>query len=392
MDNRIFWLAIGSFTVGTVGFVFSSLLPLIAADMRVTVPHAAYLILVFSLAYALLGPVLAATFGGLERRTLLVGSLLAFVAGNLIIATSGSLTVLYAGPVLMGAASGLFAATAQATAVAMAGTEHRARAISVVVGGTTFAVALGAPLASLVGTMLGWRGAFFGIAALAAVCALVFLLRIPKGDRGSRLPLSERLVAVRASGIGHSLLITLAYLTGCFVIISYLGPIAINGVGLSQYALPGLLLAFGIGAIAGNAASGFLSDRIGALRVIYLSMGLATVVSLLMAATIGVVPTAIAQPALFVLMALWGAVGWTFPPAQASRIVGFQPEAAHLTLSLNASAMYIGVALGTLIGGKVLEFGDVAELGLIGALGPVIGMAILLLAGRSRVVEAPAQP
>lgn len=384
MDNRIFWLAIGSFTVGTVGFVFSSLLPLIAVDMRVTVPQAAYLILAFALSYALLGPVLAALLGGLERRTLLVGSLLAFVAGNLVIATSGSLPVLFSGPVLMGAASGLFAATAQATAVSMAGAEHRARAISVVVGGTTFAVALGAPLASLVGTMWGWRGTFFAIAALAVVCSLVFLLRMPKGDRGSRLPLNERLAAAGAPGIGHSLLITLTYLTGCFVIISYLGPIALDGVGLSQLALPGLLLAFGIGAIAGNAASGFLSDRIGALRVIYLSMALATLVSLMIAADIGAVPTRIGQPALFVLMALWGAVGWTFPPAQASRIVGFQPEAAHLTLSLNASAMYLGVALGTLLGGKVLEFGSLADLGLVGALGPIAGLAILYLAGRGR--------
>ena len=52
----------------------------------------------------------------------------------------------------MGMSTGLFAATAQATAVSLAGPEHRARAISVVVGGTTFAVALGAPLGSLIAT------------------------------------------------------------------------------------------------------------------------------------------------------------------------------------------------------------------------------------------------
>ena len=68
----------------------------------------------------------------------------------------------------MGMAAGLFAATAQATAVSLAGPDHRARAIAVVVGGTTFAVALGAPVGSLIATLWGWRGTFVAIALLGA--------------------------------------------------------------------------------------------------------------------------------------------------------------------------------------------------------------------------------
>ena len=72
-----------------------------------------------------------------------------------------------------GLAAGLFAATAQATAVALAGPEHRAKAVATVVGGTTFAVALGAPLASLVGHLAGWRSAYLVVAALALICLIV---------------------------------------------------------------------------------------------------------------------------------------------------------------------------------------------------------------------------
>ncbi|RVM71767.1 MFS transporter, partial [Sinorhizobium meliloti] len=48
MDKRIIWLAVGSFTMSTVGFVFSSLLPSIAADTHTTIPHAGHLITLFS--------------------------------------------------------------------------------------------------------------------------------------------------------------------------------------------------------------------------------------------------------------------------------------------------------------------------------------------------------
>ncbi len=147
MDKRIIWLAVGSFTMSTVGFVFSSLLPSIAADTHTTIPHAGHLITLFSLSYAIGAPLLSALAGAADRRRLLVTAMLVFVVGNCIAAMSVSFTTLLLAQIVMGMASGLFAATAQATAVSLAGPEHRALAISIVVGGTTFAVALGAPLA-----------------------------------------------------------------------------------------------------------------------------------------------------------------------------------------------------------------------------------------------------
>lgn len=83
--------------------------------------------------------------------------MLAFIVDNIVAASSTSFGGLLAAQILMGASAGLFAATAQATAVSLAGPEHRALAISVVVGGTTFAVALGAPLGSLIANVWGWR-------------------------------------------------------------------------------------------------------------------------------------------------------------------------------------------------------------------------------------------
>jgi predicted MFS family arabinose efflux permease len=182
MDKRIVWLGVGSFAMSTVGFVFSSLLPAIAADTHVSIPLAGYLITAFSLAYAIGAPVLSALVGESDRRRVLAAAMLLFVAGNLVAATSASFTGLLLAQLVMGSAAGLFAATAQATAVSLAGPEHRALAIAVVVGGTTFAVALGAPAGSLIATIWGWRGTFLAAALLGVACAAPGL-RLPSGWR-----------------------------------------------------------------------------------------------------------------------------------------------------------------------------------------------------------------
>lgn len=385
MDKRLIWLGVGAFAMSTVGFVFSSLLPAIAADAHISIPHAGYLITAFSLAYAIFTPVLSAFAGALDRRYVLVAAMLVFVGGNVIAALSNSFFALLAAQILMGMAAGLFAATAQATAVALAGPDHRARAIAVVVGGTTFAVALGAPVGALIATIWGWRGTFLAIALLGIACAAILWMRLPRDERGTRLTLSERLAVVSQPGIMPSLMVTFLYIVGGFVVISYLAPLAIDGAGLTRAALPGMLLVYGVGAVIGNLSSGYLADRIGATRVVTFSILGSTTICIAMALMLKTMPDEIAGPALFALMLPWGILGWTFPPAQASRLVSYAPAQAHLTLGLNASALYFGIAFGTLIGGRVLEFATAADLGLVGAIFPIMGLAVLVASRRTPV-------
>lgn len=383
MDKRLIWLAVGSFAMSTVGFVFSSLLPAIAGDAHVSIPFAGYLIMAFSLAYAIGAPVLSALAGEIDRRRVLAATMLVFVAGNIIAAMSSSFAGLLIAQIVMGMSAGLYAATAQATAVSLAGPEHRARAIAVVVGGTTFAVALGAPVGSLIATMWGWRGTFVAIALLGISCAAILWVRLPRDSRGIKLTLSERFTAIARPGILPSLLVTLLYLAGGFTVISYIAPLALEGAGLPEIALPGMLLAFGVGAVIGNLSSGYLTDRIGATRMVVISLLMSSGFCIAIALTLKLLPHHVAGPVLIALMVPWGIIGWAFPPAQASRIVGFGPEIAHLTLSLNASALYFGIAFGTVIGGRVLEFARPSDLGLVAAAFPLVALAVLGASNRS---------
>ncbi|CAN7647254.1 MFS transporter [Mesorhizobium caraganae] len=392
MDKRLFWLALGSFTISTEGFVISSLLPDIAGDAGISIPLAGTLITAFALAYAIGTPILATLTGEWDRRRVILWTLAFFVIGNLVAALSSSFELLLIARIIMALSSGLFAATAQGTAVALVDDHHRARAIAVVVGGTTVAVALGAPLGALVAAFAGWRGTFFAIAGLGALVGAILWYRLPRGIIGTRLPLRARLSAAVRPGVMPILLTTTLALIGAFTVFAYVAPLAIESGGLSPIALPGMLLAFGVGAVIGNIAGGQAADRFGATRTVGWSLALSAAMLVMLSVVPTVLPQHIAGPVLMAMMVPWGIVGWAFPPAQASRIIKLAPDAAPIVLSLNASALYLGVALGAVVGGAVLRYGVPADLGLVAAVFPVIGLGVVL-AGRwaARPVAMPAE-
>ena len=87
-------------------------------------------------------------------------------------------------------------------------------------------------------------------------------------------------------------------------------------------------------------------------------------------------PPDVAVPAIIALIAVWGFFGWGGYPPHMARLVQFAPDQAAITLSLNASALYLGSASGAALGALVLSVGRPADLGWVGAL---CGMAALCL-------------
>ncbi|GAB4363523.1 MAG: MFS transporter [Oricola sp.] len=379
MDRRLVWLAIGAFATSTVAFVFAGLLPLIAASVGITESHAGLLLTAFSLSYAIGTPILSTITGGIDRRSVIVAALVLFVAANLFAASAGSFPALMAAQVVMGAFTGLFAATAQSTAIALAAPEDRARAVSTVLVGTTLAVAFGAPLGALIGSLVGWRFTFLFIGAAAALCLVILRVRLPGDIEGVRLSLGERILVVAQPGVAPALAVTFLYMAASFSLIAYLGPLAVQGAGLPERAVSLLLLVYGIGAAAGNSVSGRLADRFRPARVVAAAIAGGVAIALAIGLVTGLAPDRVAGPLLVVLMFSWGIVGWTFPPAQASRLVALAPGLAHLTMPLNISAIYFGFAFGSLVGGRVLAVAAAPWLGLAAAVILVATMAVLVL-------------
>src|ERR1700736_362800 len=165
----LYWMALGSFAIGTEGFMIAPLLPSLAENLSVGLVAAGQLVTVFTLSYAFSSPILTALTGGISRRNLLIVSMAGFAAANVVAAVATSYWMLMAARILLALAAGLYGPNANALAGAVVAPEKRGTALSIITGGTSIAVALGVPISALIGHGFGWRLTFVVVGTLSGL-------------------------------------------------------------------------------------------------------------------------------------------------------------------------------------------------------------------------------
>ncbi|BDU02866.1 MFS transporter [Nocardia sputorum] len=331
--------------LGTDGFVLSGLLPLIAADLHVSVATAGQLTTMFAWTYALASPVIAAATGSWDRRWVLGGGAALFVIGMIGQAAGESFAIMAAARVVAAIGAAAFQANAFAVAGVVADDAHRGRALSIVTAGITLSSVAGVPIGIFAERWVGWRGVLWGIALGGAVAAVLVLL-LPRVTLPST-SLRDRIGVLTRPPVLRVLIVTTTQITAVYTTVVYL-PVVVSA-SVPQTMLAWLLLAMGIGQVIGNAQAGRAVDRYGPRRT--LIVGLAGALAGL--ALLGVaVPAAWA---VFVVLAVTGLFGSAILVPQQHRLFGIAHDAPTVALGLNGSAIYLGAGLGSIIGATVLE-------------------------------------
>jgi predicted MFS family arabinose efflux permease len=374
-------LALGTFAVGTESFMIAAILPAIASSVRVGVPAAGQLVTAFTLVYALSSPILTALTASHSRRILLLGSLGAFLTANLFAAAAPSYWALMGARVLLAIAAGLFVPSANALAGTIVHPSRRGRALAIVNGGVTVAVALGVPAGAFFGAHFGWRSTFLGVAVLSLIAWLVLAIRLPRGEGASHAAsLLARLAIVRLPGALPVLLTTAIWATGAYTVYTYVALFLSVSAGLSTEHAGMMVTLVGVAAAMGVALGGLANDRYGTrtvqaitLPLMAFAFGGLTILSLTF------VPTPLFALAPFLI--LWGFSAWGFFPAQQHRVIAVVGDGrASVGMSLNASFMYAGFASGAALGSIVIAAFSVQW---IGAAGSICVMAAAVLSRRT---------
>jgi MFS transporter, DHA1 family, inner membrane transport protein len=373
----ILLLGAGAFAVGTDAYIVAGLLPDMAQGLRVSQPAAGQTVAVFSFSYALLAPVLATATARLPRHRLLLAGLGVLVVANLVVAAASSLAVALVARAAAGAGAALYTPTAITVSAALVAESRRGRALVVVPGGLTIATVLGVPAGALVGQQAGWRAALMAVSALAAVALLGVLVAVPAVPAEPAVSLRDRLAVLRRGDVLAALAVTVLGIGGSYMVYTYASSVLQQGAGLPLAAVSGMLLLYGLGATAGNLLGGFGVDRFGARRM----LGAAFVLQMLaLAGTWGVrMVDGGALLAAAIAVVVWGAGTWMQTAPQQYRLIALAPQASRVVISLNASAIYVGIGLGGLIGGLVLSGLPAGFLPLAGAAVAAAALGVLLL-------------
>ncbi|MEV3986348.1 MFS transporter [Nonomuraea sp. NPDC049758] len=381
--RRLLPLALATFAVGTDSYVIAGLLPAIAADLRVSTPAAGQLVTVFALVMALSAPIMGALTGGLDRRTALLIALGVFVAGNAVTALGTGYEVVMIARVVTAVGAGMINSAASSTAGAIAPAERRGRALAFVLGGLTAATALGLPLGTLIGRA-DWHVTLWAVAGVGLVAALGIAAGLPE----MRLPaasLGERLRPLKEGRVVALLAVTTLVFLGAYTLYTYIGPALREATGGSEPLFAAVLLAWGVGVLAGNLVAGRLVDRYDPAHVLTGPLVVAVVALALTPVATGTFVSTLAWAAV------WGvALGVVVVPQQ-HRLIALGPAAAPVLLGLNSSALYIGMALGGGLGGLAQEWFAVvpAALGLPAAGVTAVALVCHLTTARRRTPAAP---
>jgi predicted MFS family arabinose efflux permease len=377
VDFRLILLAFGAFAGTTESTLVPGLLPAIGSTMGVSVAQAGYIVVAYSIAYAIAAPVLSSVFGSADRRRTLVVAELILGCSALLIAIAPAFPLMVAARAVLGCGAVLFTSLAHSTAYALATPERRGRSVGVVMTGGTLAVAVGAPLFALVGVYLGWRVSYGLVAVLAVGSGILMWFKLPSGIVGETRTLNERLAVLGNRGVPMVLTVSLLFGVGAFLPNVYLAAISTDAMGMDVGAVPLVLLALGLGAVGGSIVAGQLIDRLGAYRTLLL-FAVTTTAMLLLIPLLPKLPTPLVAPLWLIVLGVLGMVGWALFGALLNILANLAPREVPLVISLNLTAGSLGGAVAAFLGGIAIEQYGAASIGLVGAAFTLAALGIVM--------------
>ena len=340
------------FVVGTDLFVVSPLLPLIASDYNLSPTVAGFAVTAFAVTYMICAPPLGRIADRMGRRMMLSCCLVGFAAANLLTAIAPSFMLLLAARIIAGATAAGVSPSVYALVGESAPPARRATWMATAVSGLLCSLSFGAPLGALIGASFGWNKVFDLLAELSLVLVLanrqiwpIDTVRAPSADPADQQPAPGMVV--------QRLLPTVIWATALYGIYTYLGE-WLTRLGFSTEEIAQVILCYGIGALVGTLGGGRVADRIGSKAATGASLiGLSAVFMLL---------PLVMKPGVLVGLSfgLASAVAQVFFPAQQAGLVGDFPTRRATVLAWNNSSLFLGIALGSLVGGQVVAHGSFA--------------------------------
>ncbi|MER5225734.1 Cmx/CmrA family chloramphenicol efflux MFS transporter [Streptomyces flaveus] len=351
MPLAVYILGLSVFALGTSEFMLSGLLPAIADDMSVSIPRAGLLISAFAIGMVVGAPLLAVATIRLPRRTTLISLITVFGLGQIAGALAPNYAVLFASRVISALACAGFWAVGAAVAVAMVPANARARALAVMIGGLSIANVLGVPAGAFLGDHLGWRSAFWAVAAASGIALVGVVTLIPAIPLPAEKPRLKRELRIYRD---HQTWLTISIVAlaagGVFCTFSYLAPLLTDVAGLAEGWVPTVLALFGIGALVGTTIGGRIADA--HLFGVLLSGIAASTVLLIALALLG--QYALAAVALSFLL---GVSAFYTAPALNARMFNVAGAAPTLAGATTTAAFNLGNTGGPWLGGAVIDAG-----------------------------------
>lgn len=353
-------LAVAAFVIVTTEFLMVGLLPALARDLSISVTTAGQLVTLFAVVVMLAGPPLTARLSHVERKRMFLAVLLLFTVSNAVAAMATQFWVLAVARIVPALALPVFWGTASETAAKLAGPARAGRAVATVYLGISAAMLFGIPLGTVVGDTLGWRGAFWALALMSALVAVLLQVCMPKTAATGRVGLRQQARILRDPAFVANVLLSVTVFTAMFAGYTYLAELLEKVAGVPPAHVGWWLMGFGAVGLVGNWLGGKWVDS----KPLATTAAFCLVLAAGMAATVALAAHTVG---LAIALGVWGIANTALYPVCQIRVMKAAPQAQALAGTLNVSAANGGIALGALLGGASIDAWGVQSVAVVGA-------------------------
>ncbi|PHP91816.1 MFS transporter [Pantoea agglomerans] len=287
--------------------------------------------------------------GNLDRKILLLALTLVMALSGLMVAMAPNYLTYMTGRALIGVVIGGFWSMSAAVAIRLVPTDKVPRALAIFNGGNALATVIAAPLGSYLGSVIGWRGAFFSLVPVALIALLWQAFTLPSMPVDSARQRSAKILQLlRAPLVTVGMAACGLLFMGQFTLFTYLRPFLETVTQVDVSALSLVLLTIGIAGFIGTLIIGAVLQRGFYLTLMIIPLIMALVAGLLI--VFGHHLWLVAP-----LLGIWGLVATSAPTGWWAWIARTFPDNAETGGGLMVAIVQLSIALGSTLGGLAFD-------------------------------------
>lgn len=346
----VFAMSLCVFALIASEFMPVSLLTPIAVDLKITEGMAGQGIAISGAFAVMTSLTISRLAGSINRKTLLLVLTAIMAVSGAIVALAQNYTIYMIGRALLGMVIGGFWSMSAAMAMRLVPSPQVPRALAIFNSGNALAMVIAAPLGSYLGSIIGWRGAFFSLVPVAILALIWQWISLPSMQVTSESTEKRPSIVglLRNPMVMIGMLAVSLFFMGQFSLYTYVRPFleTITQVEISTLSL--ILLGIGV--------MGFIGTSI---INIFLKRGFYTTLI-----TIPIMMSAIAISLIFfgtwpmvvaVLLGIWGLLGTAAPVGWWSWLAHTLPHDAEAGGGLMVAVVQLAIALGSTLGGILFD-------------------------------------
>lgn len=347
------WSAIFSLFMGVVGLIAAEFIPVslltpIARDLGVTEGMAGQSVTAvgaFAVAASLL---LAPLTKKTDRRHILLTFSALLIVSNLIVALAPNYPAMLIGRALLGVCVGGFWSMASAVTLQLAPPKDVPRALSIVYAGVSVATIISLPLASWLGSRIGWRNVFHFGTLMGLVAFIWQFLTLPSMPAREGNDFRGMLGLVKQGWILAGIGGTIFSYGGYHVFFTYLRPFLERNLASAPGSLSTILLAFGVANCLGTFIAGAILGKLFRPALLGVHLILA-VLAVLLFANSGMVA------ANTFLVVAWGFMFGFIPVGWSTWIARTLADKAEIAGGVSVAAIQFSIGLAAAVGGLTFD-------------------------------------